>query len=201
VQHDSKESQFGLEELEPRVLLSANMVALGAAGAACAVRHHLAVIQQEAPSGIRHTFQNSLGYNPAAQMEDMFAGVEHASNTKPRGCGRSCRSRLQRDPKRGDPHGYHDGHHARQEQVGGGKDFAQHFTTASEHERQQQRIKRFAVDPHSKIGQWSPRCNTRQSGHCKCRSILQRLFSGRGLPSKRRRPSRGGAERRAERPR
>ena len=78
MRRDLGSSQFGLEELEPRVLLSANAVVFGAASAASTGGHHPSAIHELGPTDTSH---NSLSYNPASQLEDMLAGVEQAGRT------------------------------------------------------------------------------------------------------------------------
>ncbi|MGA2657222.1 MAG: LEPR-XLL domain-containing protein, partial [Verrucomicrobiota bacterium] len=79
---DSEGRQFRLEELEPRVLLSANLTALGTA--AVVARHHSPVVDEVSlPSTTACLSETHFAYDPAAGVQDMFAGVEQTPPAAP----------------------------------------------------------------------------------------------------------------------
>jgi hypothetical protein len=75
---ESITNEFGLEELEPRVLLSVNIVGFGAVGAVAQIQHNqLAVVPQSAAAGSES--QGTLSYQSSIQATDVFAGVSESS--------------------------------------------------------------------------------------------------------------------------
>ncbi|HVY69379.1 MAG TPA: LEPR-XLL domain-containing protein, partial [Verrucomicrobiae bacterium] len=78
VQKDSESNLFRLEELEPRVLLSASPVGIIAAGSALSATAHQApsAVEVSVPANHAGPAHANLAYSPEMAVNDIFGGME-----------------------------------------------------------------------------------------------------------------------------